>query len=207
MNRWTPLACALLLLAFSSPASAEVDWTHELTDGPGDVASHIDPGTPVSGQERIDIETATIRAEGDDINVTLTIVGVFDADSTYSLEAVADGDDAKTYTFSHSFGVWSVTGHDLVEDQPETYVSPDGHRISWVLAKDQVSAEADLTISRVDTLHIGTTQTFFDEAVPGNGNGGAGGDDEVKDGTPGFGTALVVAGTMSACVIALRRRG
>ena len=213
MNRWIPLApiaCVVLLLVASGPAIAELDWNDELTDGTGDVASHINPGTPVSGQDRIDIKGATVRAEGEDINVTLTIVGAFDPYSTYTVEVVADGDDAKTYTFAHSFGVWSITGHDLTEDQLETYVSADGHRISWVLAQDKVSAEASLTISSVDTLTIGATQTYFDEVTQSTGNGGNGGgdgDDDVKDGSPGFGLFPVLACIACACIINRHRHG
>jgi hypothetical protein len=207
-----PLLSILLLVAPLASVSAAVDWSSELVDVSGDVRS-TSTGSIVEGHEGIDIVSVSITDQGNDINLSMVLAGAFEAEANYQVTAIADGDDGKMYDFTYSFSVFTVTGHDMVEDDPETYVSSDGTVVSWMLPKSQVTASSSLELKSAESmLLVGITNNFDtvpDESVgPGNGNGGGGDDnDDEKKVTPGFaGPLALIAVAAIVALVSMRRR-
>jgi hypothetical protein len=175
-----PVACVAIMLLASAPATAEVVWDHELTDPAGDVISVLDPANPVSGQEGVDILSASVADQGDDVNVTLSLGGHYDSDATYQVTVVTDGDEAREYTFTYNFGFFSINGFDLVEDDPSSFISADGKLVSWVVAKDKITAAEKLEVTGAQASVFGGISNYVDTAPDsgggnGGGNGGGGG--------------------------------
>lgn len=177
-----PIACVAMMLLSVAPAAAAVTWEHTLTDPAGDVISVLAPTEPVSGREEVDIISASIKEQGDDVNVTLALAGARNSEANYQVTVTCDGDDAKDYTFTYSFGLFSITGFDLVDDDPTAYLSADHTLISWILAKDKISVTGKVEVTHAEAqVFAGITNyvdTAPDEGNGGNGGNGGGGDDE-----------------------------
>jgi hypothetical protein len=172
---------AFMLLA-ALPATAEVVWDHTLTDAADDVISVLEPNTKLSDKGEVDILSASVTGQGDDINVTLSLSGPHDADGEYEVRVIIDGDEAMEVVFTIARGFTTVTGPALVEDTPRTYVSADERSISWEIEKSKISAtdKVEVTYARASTM-IGIVQyvdTAPDEGNGGNGGGNGGGSSE-----------------------------
>jgi hypothetical protein len=158
-----------------APASAEVVWDHTLTDPSGDVISVLAPGTPVTGREEVDILSASARGEGDDMNVSLVLAGAHDADANYEVRVTVDGDGTKEYTFTLSYGVFSINGYDLVEDDPRSSVSADGRTISWLVEKARVTVTEGVEVTHAQAMLPSGITNYVDTAPDEGNNGGNGG--------------------------------
>ncbi len=175
---------ATLVLSVTS-VSAEVTWEHTLTDAGDDVISVLEPTVKLSDKGEVDILSASVSEQGLDLNVTLTLAGPGVTDANYELVITCDGDDAKEYTFTYSFGVFSITGFDLVVDDPEAYLSPDLKRISWIVGKDSISATARVEVTHAQAMVFSGITNYIDTAPDegnggGNGNGGGGSEGPVN---------------------------
>jgi hypothetical protein len=173
------VALVATLLMTAAPVSAEVTWEHTLADPADDVVSVLEPTVKRSDKGEVDIISASITEQGEDLNVTLTLAGARDSEANYEVSVTCDDDDAKGYTFTYSFGVFSITGFDLVEDSPEAYISPDQRMISWVLDKDKVSATDKVEVTHAQAMVFSGITNYIDTAPDGgngggNGNGGGG---------------------------------
>ncbi len=173
-HRFLPLALAIVLVAPMSLATAEVSWTHQLTDGTDDVRNVL-TNTNVTGMDGLDITSGSISEEGSDLNVTLTLAGAYDPDATYTMEVTCDGNDDRTYTFTYLDERFTINGPGLSGDQPEAYVSGDGTQLSWVVGKDQLSANERTEVSYVETFRLVGITPFSDTLPDGGGGGGGGG--------------------------------
>ena len=189
----TPVTLALcpLVVLSMALASADVAWDHTLTDPADDVVSAIEPGTKLSDRGEVDILSASVSGQGDDVNVTLTLAGPMDDEASYEVSVTCDGDDSKVYTFTLSFGVFSVTGFDLVVDDPEAYISSDLAGISWVVGKAQISAGESVVVTHVQAMLVSGMTNYIDTA-PDEGNGGNGGNGGGGDGEPASVQASIV---------------
>lgn len=177
----SPIALVAMMIMSLAPASAEVVWDHTLTDPSGDVISVLAPGTPVTGREEVDILSASARGEGDVMNVSLVLAGARNADANYEVRITVDGDGAKEYTFTLSFGLFSITGYDLVEDDPRSSVSADGRTISWLVEKARVTVTEGVEVTHAQAqLSAGITN--YVDTAPDEGNGGNGGNGGGSDG-------------------------
>lgn len=177
-----PIACVAMMLLSIAPAAAAVTWDHTLTDPAGDVISVLAPTEPVSGKGEIDIISASIKEQGDDVNVTLELAEARNTEANYQVTVRCDDEDGKDYTFTYSFNLFSITGFDLVEDDPEAYLSADLTQITWIVAKDKISAttkvEVTLAEAQVFSGFTNYVDTAPDEGNGGNGGNGGGGNDE-----------------------------
>lgn len=177
------LVAAILMTV--APVAAEVTWEHTLADPADDVVSVLEPTVKLSDKGEVDILSASITEQGVDLNVTLTLAGARDSEANYEVSITCDDDDAKGYTFTYSFGVFSITGFDLVEDSPEAYISPDEKMISWVVGRDKVSATEKVEVTHAQAMVFAGITNYIDTAPDegnggGNGNGGGGSEGPVN---------------------------
>jgi hypothetical protein len=171
-----PLALAAMLVLSLPTASAAVSWDHTLTDPGDDVISVLDPKTQLSDRGEVDILSASVKEQGDDVNVTLELAASMNNEATYQVMLTCDDDDGKTYTFSHlPFTGFIIDGPGLTENDPETYVSADGKLMSWVLPKSKVSATQKVEVTHVESSHLTGMTNYVDTAPDEGGNGGNGG--------------------------------
>jgi len=181
LSKFLPIACVAMMLLSVAPAAAAVTWDHTLTDPEDDVISVLAPTVPVTDRDEVDILSASIKEQDDDVNVTLRLAGARNSEANYQVTVTCDGDDAKDYTFTYSFGLFSITGFDLVEDDPTAYLSADRTLISWIVAKEKISATGRVEVTHAEAqLFAGITNyvdTAPDEGNGGNGGNGGGGDD------------------------------
>jgi len=182
-----PVACMAMMLLSVAPVSADVVWDHTLTDPADDVISVLEPSNKLDTMGEVDILSASVADQGDDINVTLTLARARNTQATYQVFTFCDGDEAKTYTFSYfSYAGFSIDGFDMVEDSPETYVSADGKKLSWVIGKDRISAIEKVEVARAESSLLSGMTNYVDTAPDagtggnGGGNGGGGSDEPVN---------------------------
>lgn len=149
--RWTlAIVSTLLMIGTLGMMASAVDWTDTLTDDADDVTDLS--GNTIADRESVDIISVTLTEDGDDINVTLTLAGEYNSTGIYTVYLEADGSD--TYTLMRMFFLGFSASDDDSADVPVTgYYSADGTKLSWVIAK------ADLTVSTA--LVIDTADTFL----------------------------------------------
>jgi hypothetical protein len=179
------VALAATLMMTLSTASAEVTWEHALTDPGDDVVSVLEPTVKLSDRGEVDILSASISEQGDDLNVTLTLAGARSSEGNYEVTVTCDGDEAKDYTFTYSFGVFSITGPDLVVNDPEGHLSLDLKSISWVLAKEDLTVSEGVEVTHAQAMVFSGMTNYIDTAPDegnggGNGNGGGGSEGPVN---------------------------
>jgi hypothetical protein len=172
-----------MMLLSLAPTAAAVTWEHTLTDPAGDVISVLAPTVPVSGREEVDILSASIKEQGDDLNVTLSLAGARNTEANYQVTVTCDDDDAKDYSFTYSFGLFTIVGFDLVEDDPTAYLSADNTLISWIVARDKISATEKVEVTHAEAQVFAGITNYVDTA-PDEGNGGNGGNGGGGDGEP-----------------------
>ncbi|UCC92203.1 MAG: hypothetical protein JSW25_05880 [Thermoplasmata archaeon] len=171
-----PVAVIAMMLISVGPATAEVVWDHTLADDADDVESTLEPNVHLSDRGYIDILSASVAGQGDDVNVTLTLNDAWDSDAIYEVRVTGDDDDAKEYIFMVSRGIVSVNGPGLVEDNPTIYVSADGEEISWVVEKAKFDVTQKLEVTFVQTFDFSGMSQYVDTAPEdGGGNGGGNG--------------------------------
>ncbi len=182
LRNLVPLALVATIILSVAPASAQVAWEHTLTDPGDDVISVLEPTNKLSDWGEVDILSASVAEQGDDLNVTLTLADARDPDASYEVSITCDDDEAKDYTFTLSFGVFSISGFDLTEDNPEAYVSADLKLISWVIGKDRISASEKVEVTHAQAMVFSGITNYIDTAPDegngGNGGNGGGGNDE-----------------------------
>jgi hypothetical protein len=169
-----PIAVLAMMLLAVAPASAEVVWDHTLTDDPDDVESVLEPNNPLSDKGQVDILSASVTGQGDDVNVTLSLSGARDAEGDYLVHLKADDDDAKKYEFTFSFGIAQINGPGLVEDTPSFFISADGTKLSWEIEKSKIDATGKVEVTYARAFVIEGFTQYVDTA-PDEGNGGNGG--------------------------------
>ncbi len=168
------LAIFVMMLAPLATVSAEVSWQHQLTDGTDDVRNVITQENATDGTG-LDILAGSITEPGDDLNVTISLAGAYDAQAAYTLEVTCDGDDGVVYTFTYLNDQFAIEGPGLSDSQPEAYISVDGKAISWVVPKDDISASDRTEVSYVETFRLEGITPFSDTLPDGGGGSGGGG--------------------------------
>ena len=119
------------LLATASYAAAEVDWEDSVTDPAGDVEDTSETIVDAPGG---DILFVSISADGDDVNVSMTLVGGYEESGMYSVYVEIDGGQSWTFTRMTFIG-FMVTDDDGDMVPVDGYYSADGKILSWVVAK------------------------------------------------------------------------
>jgi PGF-CTERM protein len=142
------------MLALAGSVVAEVDWTDEVTDPGGDVTDET--GNAVEFPSA-DIRSVSIAEEGDFINVTMVLEVGYNSTGTYSVSISVDGSD-DYYGFSRGifpeFQVIDPSGGSVTVTG---YYSDDGKRISWVVAKENITATTSLEIEYAQSLVVDFT--------------------------------------------------
>lgn len=169
------LAIVILMLAPLATVSAEVSWQHQLTDGADDVRNLLIQEN-VTDKGGLDILAGSIEEQGDDLNVTITLAGAYDALATYTLEVECDGDDGRIYAFTYLSDRFAIEGPGLSDSQPEAYISADGRLLSWVVPKDDITSSERTEVSYVEAFLLEGISPFSDTLPDGGGgSGGSGG--------------------------------
>lgn len=169
-----PVTCIVMMILSVAPAAAEVVWDHQLTDPSDDVISILEPNIKLSDKGAIDILTASATGQGEDLNVTLILNGARDSEATYEIHLTCDGDESNEYVFRFLIGTSTISGPDMVEDNPRTYFSADGKRISWVIEKAKITASEKVEVTYAEAFLFSGITNYVDTA-PDEGNGGNGG--------------------------------
>ncbi len=135
----------MLMIGTLGMMASAVDWTDTVTDPAGDV---IDEDETVHPEvDDVDIISASVSEDGDDINVTYVLAGAFDASATYMISLKVDG--GESYTFLHTVNGFSVTDSNLGMVTAVGFISGDGKTLSWVVAKSDIGAESRVIIDIV----------------------------------------------------------
>jgi len=130
------------LMAAASYVAAETDWTDSVTDPAGDVE---DTSGTIVDAPGADILFVSITEDGDDINVSMMLVGEYSPDGMYTVYVEVDGGDSWSFT-RMSFVGFMVTDADGNLVQADGYYSADGKTLSWVVAKLEILASDRLEI-------------------------------------------------------------
>jgi hypothetical protein len=168
------LACMLLMVISAAHVSAAVTWTDTLSDPAGDVKDTS--LNVVTGHDEIDILSVTMSPQGTDLNVTMTLAGAYNSSAIYKVTLEADG--SKDYSLSRMFFIgFTVTGPTGNMIGTKGYYSADGKKLSWIIAKANVTATTNLKIKDATTFLTDSTtlKTYMDTASvavgPGPGTG------------------------------------
>ncbi len=161
LRRLTWIVLVIGLLAAAGHAIAETDWEDSVTDPAGDVE---DTGGTVVDVPGADILFVTITDDGDDVNVSMSLVGAYIAEGMYSVYVEVDGGDSWSFTRMTIVGFMvSDENGDLVSS--DGYYSEDGKTISWVVAKTDIPATSSLDIefasSTIVSFSGGATVTDY----------------------------------------------
>jgi hypothetical protein len=160
----SPALVVLSLLWAATGVAGAVFWSDELADPQGDVRDNL--GGLAADRIDVDIRTVHIEEQGNDLNITLTLVGTRNSTAEYSVDLLADASNIYHMTLNGTFAATGPAGAII----PVTgHFSRDGRSIYWVIARSSISATSTLGIHRAmarlavpgalvytDTAHGGT---------------------------------------------------
>jgi len=131
--------------------ASAVDWEDMITDDTDDVTDLT--GASLANREDVDIVSVSMTEDGDDINVTMTLAGEYNSSGIYTVYLDADG--SETYTLMRMFFVGFSASDDDSADVPVTgYYSADGTKLSWVIAKTDMTVTTSLYIDSADSFLV-----------------------------------------------------
>ncbi len=155
--RWTlAIVSTMLMIGTLGMMASAVDWTDSVTDPVGDVTDMDENGQP--NVNNVDIISASVSEDGDDINVTIVLAGAYDPSATFMLTLEVDGGDS--YTFMLTSGISAVSDPDFGTVDSEGFISADGKTLSWVVAKADIGAQSRINIAMV----MASSEEYLDYA-------------------------------------------
>ncbi len=144
--RWTlAIVSTILMIGTLGMMASAVDWTDDVTDPVGDVEDETNVTHP--DVDDVDIVSASVNEDGDDINVTLVLAGAYDTSASFRIYLEVDGDES--FTFLHSVNGFTVRDPDYVAVNAVGFISADGKTLSWVVAKADIGAQSRINIAMV----------------------------------------------------------
>jgi hypothetical protein len=201
------LGC-IFIMVFSGIVVAG-DYDFEADDGIGDVVILLS-GKNTADYPEIDIESAKIEEQGDNVIFTLEVVGSIEDQFGYwyyfDLESVGDPAQTKKVWYQDKYGfTYGTSTENYVENSTDdgilTMVVPKNY-ISDVTTPWNVTANAEIQGQYLDSAVLSSPSTNGD----GDGDGDTTDGNGKKDGgTPGFEIITVILASLVFILIWQRR--